>query len=94
MQEAIDMLITAFAPHSCLAIPRRADRSLLFTITDRYRAVTVTRVIPLRDLGCNTSLAILIKDLQRDMAHAVGALDSQCLTDLRVRGARLLRFET
>lgn len=50
MQDAIDMLITAFSPHSCLAVPRRADRTLLFTVTDTARAVTVTKAIPLCSL--------------------------------------------
>lgn len=94
MQEAIDVLISAFSSYSCLAIPRRADRSLLFTITDRHRAATVTRVIPYRELECNTALAFIIKDLQRDLAHAVGALDGECLMDLRVRGARVQRFDS
>jgi len=94
MQNAIDELITAFSPHSCLAVPRRADRTLLFTITDTVRAATVTKAIPFCNLECKTSLATVIKDLQRDLDRAVGTLSAESLADLRHRGPRVQRFET
>ena len=94
MQNAIDMLITAFSPHSCLAVPRRADRTLLFTVTDTVRAVTVTKAIPLCNLECQTTLTTVIKDLQRDLDRAVGTLSPESLADLRQRGPRVQRFES
>ncbi len=94
MQNAIDMLITAFSPHSCLAVPRRADRTLLFTVTDTVRAVTVTKAIPLCNLECQTTLATVIKDLQRDLDRAIGTLSPASLADLRQRGPRVQRFES
>ncbi|MDR6234085.1 hypothetical protein [Pseudomonas oryzihabitans] len=93
MEHAIDELITAFSPHSCLAVPRRADRTLLFTITDTARAITVTKAIPLCSLECKTSLATVIKDLQRDLDRAAGTLSSESLADLRQRGPRVQRFD-
>lgn len=93
MQNAIDTLITAFSPHSCLAVPRRADRTLLFTVTDTARAVTVTKAIPLCNLECQATLATVIKDLQRDLDRAVGTLSAESLADLRQRGPRVQRFE-
>jgi hypothetical protein len=94
MQDAIDMLITAFSPHSCLAVPRRADRTLLFTVTDTARAVTVTKAIPLCSLECTATLATVIKDLQRDLDRALGTLSPASLVDLRQRGPRVQRFES
>lgn len=96
MQDAIDMLITAFSPHSCLAVPRRADRTLLFTVTvtDTARAVTVTKAIPLCSLECTATLATVIKDLQRDLDRAIGTLSPESLADLRQRGPRVQRFES
>ncbi|WP_312379630.1 hypothetical protein [Pseudomonas oryzihabitans] len=94
MQDAIDMLITAFSPHSCLAVPRRADRTLLFTVTDTARAVTVTKAIPLCSLECTATLVTVIKDLQRDLDRAIGTLSPESLADLRQRGPRVQRFES
>ncbi len=94
MQDAIDMLITAFSPHSCLAVPRRADRTLLFTVTDTACAVTVTKAIPLCSLECTATLATVIKDLQRDLDRAIGTLSPESLADLRQRGPRVQRFES
>lgn len=94
MEHAIDALITAFNPYSCLAVPRRADRTLLFTITDTTRAVTVTKAIPFCNLECKTSLNTVIKDLQRDLDRALGTLSAESLADLRQRGPRVQRFDT
>jgi len=94
MQNAIDALIDAFSPHSCLAVPRRADRTLLFTINDTARAATVTKAIPFCNLECATSLTTVIQDLQRDLDRAVGTLSPESLADLRLRGPRVQRFET
>jgi len=94
MQNAIDALIDAFSPHSCLAVPRRADRTLLFTINDTARSGAVTKAIPFCNLECTTSLATVIQDLQRDLDRAVGTLSPASLADLRQRGPRVQRFET
>ncbi|KUM42893.1 hypothetical protein [Pseudomonas sp. EpS/L25] len=94
MQNAIDALIDAFSPHSCLAVPRRADRTLLFTINDTTRAATITKAIPFCNLECTTSLTTVIQDLQRDLDRAVGTLSPESLADLRQRGPRVQRFET
>jgi len=94
MQDAINTLITALAPYSCRVVRREADQSFLVTVADRDRAATITKVIPIASLQSKTTLSAIVKDLQRDMEHAVGVMSPECLTDFRTRGARIARFDT
>lgn len=65
MKDAIDQLIAAFDPHACQAVSRQADQSLVFTVNDKAHGASVTKVIPLRALDCQTTLSTVIKDIQR-----------------------------
>lgn len=94
MQDAIDSLITALMPYSCRAVCRQADQSFLVTVADLDRSTTITKVIPIASLQSKATLSAIVKDLQRDMEHAVGVMSPECLADLRIRGARIARFDT
>lgn len=94
MQDTINTLIAALTPYSCRAVCRQADQSLLVTVVDPDRSASITKVIPISSLQSQTTLSAVIKDLQRDMEHAVGVLSPECLADLRIRGARVARFDT
>lgn len=94
MQEAIDTITAALDGYSCLAVQRHADRSVLLTVTDKSRSVAITKVIPFASLRCKPTVSSVIKDLKRDLDDAAGMMSSDCLTDLRTRGPRLMRFET
>lgn len=92
MQDAIERLVTALEPHHCQVTPRPADHSLLLTIKDSIGSNSMTKVIPLADLGCPERLAIVVKDVRRDLANCGGTLDAACTSDLQRRGARIRRY--
>lgn len=93
VKHAIDSLLIAFNTYSCQAVTRQADQSLIFTVTDHEREATITKVIPFSSLRSKSILAAIIKDLHRDLNHSAGAINADCLADLRIRGARVARFE-
>jgi len=92
MQDAVDALIAAFNPHSCRAVIRHADRTVIFTVTDKESAATLTKVIPFTHLECETSLCTIIQNLHRDLDHSIGVLSSASIIDIRLHGARITRF--
>lgn len=92
MKDAIDQLIAAFDPHACQAVSRQADQSLVFTVNDKAHGASVTKVIPLRALDCQTTLSTVIKDIQRDLDHSTGHLSRGCAQDLQTRGPRIRRY--
>lgn len=94
MQDAINTLIAALTPYSCRVICRHADQSFLVTVADLDRSTTIKKVIPIASLQSKTTLSAIVKDMQRDMEHAVGVMSPECLADLRIRGARIARFDT
>lgn len=94
MQDAIDNLIAALAPYPCAAVHRQADKAILITVTDLGQTVHVTRAIPVSELQSELTIETIVQDLKRDLNDAIGVLSQECVNDLRIRGARLIRFNT
>ncbi len=94
MQDVVNPLIKALIPYTCHAVCRSADQSVLLTVADPDRTASITKVIPIASLRCKTAFSAIVKDLQRDMEYAVGMMSPECLADLRIRGARIVRFDT
>ncbi|WP_153014190.1 hypothetical protein [Pseudomonas sp. EpS/L25] len=69
MEEAIDILITAFPAYSCLAVPRRSFNSLSFILVNGANGAYISRSIPLGELNCKVALARIIKDLYSDLSR-------------------------
>lgn len=69
MEEAIDILITAFPAYSCLAVPRRSLNSLSFILVNGANGSYISRSIPLGELRCKVALAHIIKDIYSDLSR-------------------------
>lgn len=68
MEEAIDVLISAFPAYSCIAIPKRTLGILNFTLSDGRTGFETTKSIPFHYLTSNFELAKVIKTINFEIS--------------------------